>query len=198
MSSRVTSSLTFAATAPPFEGAREVAELIEADVFLASFGESAENLRRYYDDHLDQTVFVLVGHEGWSAMMRLGVPGPRPSLSVEDAGAAPFDVDLEAELAVDQPGPPVVLDVLTAAVHPAHRSAGYLGPMLAAAARLAREQACTHLVAMVDSGLIEVLRAGGLPGTVHSDLHPYYGSPATAVTSITVAALGGWLTGLAG
>lgn len=184
--------LTFTASAPPFDGARAAAEQIEAEVFLASFGESADKLRRYYDGHLDQTAFVLAGQDGWSGMMRVGVPGPRPSLTAEDAARPPFDVDLEAEL-----GSAVLLDVLTAAVRTPDRNQGTLGPMLAAAVRLAREHACTHLVAMVDGGLVEVLRAGGLPGTVHSDLHPYYGSPATAVTSIPVTALRGWLRGLA-
>ena len=58
---------------------------IEAEVFGSSFGESAENLRGYYGSHIDQTAFVLVGREMWSGMMRVGLPGPRQSLSVEDA-----------------------------------------------------------------------------------------------------------------
>jgi len=189
--------LTFTASAPPFDGARATAEQIEAEVFLTSFGETVDNLRRYYDEHLDQTVFVLAGQGGWSGMMRIGLPGPRSSLSVEDAAGPPFGVDLAAELAGDQAGPAVLLDLLTAAVRAPDRNRGILGPLLAAAVRLAGEHACTHLVAMVDGRLVQVLRAGGLPGTVHSDLHPYYGSPGTAVTSVPVAALRGWLQGLA-
>jgi hypothetical protein len=171
-----------------------VAEGIEAAVFGSSFGESAENLRGYYDGHLDQMAFVLVDpHLG---MMRVGVPGPLPSLSVEDAAAAPFGSDLAVALAADQPGPAVLLDVLTAAVLPGHRHQGTLGPMLVALADLARAHACTHLVATTDGRLVELLRAGGLPGTVHSGLHPYYGSEATAVTSVRLEALDGWLRGL--
>lgn len=188
---------TFPAALPPFAGAREAAEAIEAEVFGSSFGESVENLRRYYDGHLDQTAFVLVGAERWSGMMRIGLPGPRPSLSVEDAAAPPFGVDLDAELAADQAGPAVTLDVLTAAVLRSHRSQGIFGLMLAALVGLAAEHACTHVVAMADRRLVEGLQAGGLPGTVHSGLHPYYGSAATAVTSVRTGALRTWLAGLA-
>ncbi len=198
MSSRgAPACLTFPASAPPFDGAREAAEEIEAEVFGASFGESAENLRRYYDGHLHQTAFVLVGDGTWSGMMRVGLPGPRPSLSVEDALAPPFGVDLETQLAADQAGPAVLLDVLTAAVRAGHRNQGVFGPMLAALIGLAAEHACTHLVAMVDTRLVEALRAGGLPGTVHSGPQPYYGSTATAVTSVRTGALRTWLAGLA-
>ncbi|MBC8092401.1 MAG: hypothetical protein H7Y15_10770, partial [Pseudonocardia sp.] len=93
-----TGCLAFPATEPPFPEARGVAERIEAGVFRATFGESAADLASYYTEHLPQTAFVLAHDDGWAGMMRLGLPGPRTALSLEDAVAPPFDADVEADL----------------------------------------------------------------------------------------------------
>jgi hypothetical protein len=185
------SCVAFPATAPPFPEALGVAERIEAAVFRATFGESAENLRSYYADHLPQTQIVLVHDHGWAGMMRLGLPGPRTSLSVEDAVAPPFDATPEADLAGN--GPVVLMDVLTAAIRSRFRNRRLFERMLAAAVRVADEHGCTHLVAMTDRRVLTYLRRRRLAYTLHSGLHHYYGSPATGFASVEVAVLRRWL-----
>lgn len=185
------SCVAFPATAPPFPEALGVAECIEAGVFRATFGESAANLRAYYADHLPQTQIVLVHDGGWAGMMRLGLPGPRRSLSIEDAVAPPFDATPEADLAGD--GPVVLLDVLTAAVRSRFRNRRLFERMLAAAVGVADEHGCTHLVAMVDRRVIVYLRRRRLAYVLHSGLHGYYGSGATGFVSVETAVLRHWL-----
>ena len=186
--------LTFPAATPPFPEARGVAEQIEAGVFRATFGESAADLASYYTEHLPQTAFVLAHNDGWAGMMRLGLPGPRTALSLEDAVAPPFDADVEAELAATTGRPVVLLDVLTAAIRSRFRNRRIFELMIGAATRTATQHGCTHLVAMTDRRVLAYLRRRRLPLTLHSALHRYYGSPATAVASVEVAALDRWLT----
>lgn len=171
---------------PPFPEARGAAERIEAGVFRATFGESAQALRSYYDEHLPQTVFVLVDDGGWAGMLRLGVPGPRPSLSLEDALAPPFSVPPEL---ADVP----MVDVLTAAVRTRFRSRGLFEELLGAAAGVAAERRCARLGAMTDHRVLAYLRYRGLPVELHSGLHPYYGSPATGFVSVAATDLTAWL-----
>ncbi len=182
---------TFTAESPPFPEAVAVTERIEAGVFRATFGESAENLRSYYADHLAQTVFVLVregdaADTGWAGMMRLGLPGPRPSLSLEDAVAPPFSVP-------PVPGADRPLDILTAAVRSRFRRRGLAEVLLAAAVAVAREHGCSLLVAMVDHRVIGFAARHGIPHTVHSGLHPYYGSSATGLLSLPLGETAAWL-----
>jgi GNAT superfamily N-acetyltransferase len=158
-------------------------------VFRATFGESAAALRSYYVAHLPQTVFVLVHDGGWAAMMRLGVPGPDGSLSLDDALAPPFGVRPG-----DVAGP--LLDVLTAAVRSRFRSRGLFEALLGAAAEVAREHGCARVAAMTDRRVLAYVRYRGLPVVAHSGLHPYYGSPATAFVSADTAALASWVAGL--
>lgn len=188
---RPVSCIAFPATAPPFPEALGVAERIEAGVFRATFGESADDLRSYYSDHRPQTQIVLAHDDGWAGMMRLGLPGPRMSLSLEDAVAPPFDATPKADLADD--GPAVLLDVLTAAVRSRFRNRRLFERMLGVAARVADEHGCTHVVGMVDRRVLTYLRHRRLPLTLHSDLHHYYGSPATGFCSVGTAALRHWL-----
>lgn len=183
--------LAFPATQPPFPEALGVAERIEAGVFRARFGETAENLRSYYAAHLPQTRIVLVRAGGWAGMMRLGLPGPLASLSLEDAGAPPFGVDLRAELA--GAAPVVFLDVLTTAVRRRFRNRRIFEQMLRAAVDVAAEHGCTHVIAMVDRRVLVYLRRRRLACTVHSGWHRYYGSPATGVVSVETAELRRWL-----
>ena len=171
---------------PPFPEARGAAERIEAGVFRATFGESARALRSYYDDHLPQTVFVLVDDDGWAGMLRLGVPGPLPSPSLEDAVAPPFSAPPEL---ADVP----MVDVLTAAVRTRFRSRGLFEELLAAAADVAAEHRCARLGAMTDHRVLAYLRHRGLPVALHTGVHPYYGSPATAFVSVTSTDLADWL-----
>lgn len=185
-------TLAFPATAPPFPEALGVAERIEAGVFRSTFGESAENLRSYYTDHLPQTQIVLAHDHGWAGMMRLGLPGPRMSLSLEDAVAPPFDATPEADLSGD--GPVVLMDVLTAAVRSRFRNRRLFERMLLSAVRVADEHGCTHVVGMADRRVLTYLRRRRLPFTLHSGLHRYYGSPATGFGSVETGALRHWLT----
>ncbi|MBW0118800.1 hypothetical protein [Pseudonocardia abyssalis] len=183
--------LAFPAGRPPFPEALGVAERIEAGVFRTRFGETAENLRAYYTDHLPQTRIVLVHDGGWAGMMRLGLPGPLASLSLEDSVAPPFEADVLADLAGDEPV--VLLDILTTAVRRRFRNRRIFEHMLGAAARVAGEQGCTHVVAMVDRRVYVYLRRRRLACTLHSGWHPYYGSPATGVVSVGTAQLRRWL-----
>jgi hypothetical protein len=162
-------------------------------VFRARFGESAASLASYYVDHLPQTVFVLVHDDGWAGMMRLGLPGPRPALSLEDAVSPPFDADVEADLAARSAEPVVVLDVLTAAIRSRFRNRRIFEQLLAATVRTAAEHRCTHVVAMADRRVLGFFRTRRLPYTLHSDLHHYYGSPATGVASVELGLLDRWL-----
>lgn len=177
---------------PHWDDTRTIAEGIEAAVFDHSFGETAEVLRGYYDEHLPQTAFVIAREHEWAGMMRLGLPGPRTSLSLDDAERPPFEVDVLAELGAD--GTTVVpLDVLTTAVVPRYRARGTFERMLVAAVDLAVECSCTHLVAMLDHHVLSSLRLRKVPGRLHSGRHPYYGSAATVMTSTAVADLRAWL-----
>lgn len=185
------SCVAFPATEPPFPDALAVAERIEAGVFLATYGESAEDLGSYYAEHLPQTKIVLVHDGGWAGMMRLGLPGPRTSLSLEDAVAPPFEADVEAELAGEEPV--VLLDVLTAAVRSRFRNRRIFERMLDAAARVAAEHGCTHLVAMADRRVLVYLGRRRLRYTLHTGLHDYYGSPATGFVSVETGELHRWL-----
>lgn len=185
--------LRFPAGKPPFPDARGVAERIEAGVFRATFGESAAALASYYTDHLPQTVFVLAHDDGWAGMMRLGLPGPRPALSLEDAVAPPFAADVEAELAARSTAPVVLLDVLTVAIRSRFRNRRIFEQMVGATVRTASEHRCTHVVAMADRRVLAYFRSRRLPYTLHSDLHRYYGSPATGVASVEVGLLDRWL-----
>lgn len=183
--------VAFPATEPPFPEALAVAERIEAGVFRATYGESAEDLGCYYAEHLLQTQIVLVRDGGWAGMMRLGLPGPRTSLSLEDAEAQPFGADVGADLAGEEPV--VLLDVLTAAVRSRFRNRRIFERMLDAAARVAREHGCTHLVAMVDRRVLVYLRRRRLHYTLHTGLHDYHGSPATGFVSVETGELRRWL-----
>lgn len=189
--------LTFPAGEPPFPGARDVAERIEAGVFRSRFGETSAALASYYTDHLPQTAFVLAHDDGWAGMMRLGLPGPRTALSLEDAVAPPFDTDVETDLAARSGEPVVLLDVLTAAIRSRFRNRRIFERMVGATARTAAEHRCTHVVAMADRRVLAYFRTRRLPYTLHSDLHHYYGSPATGVASVEVAELDRWLAGRA-
>lgn len=183
--------IAFPADSPPFPEALGVAERIEAGVFRARFGETAENLCSYYADHLPQTQIVLVHDEGWAGMMRLGLPGPLGSLSLEDAVAPPFEADVLADLAGNEPV--VLLDVLTTAVRRRFRNRRIFEHMLRGAAGVAAERGCTHVIAMVDRRVFVYLRRRRLACTLHSGWHDYYGSPATGVVSVETAELRRWL-----
>jgi hypothetical protein len=187
------SCIAFPATAPPFPGAREQAERIEAEVFRTSYGETAEALRSYYAHYDDQMYFVLARDGDWAGMLRLGVPGSLASLSAEDAAAPPFDVDLTAVLAADHGGPVTLLDVLTAAVQAGRSHSGIFERMLVAAVDVADGHTCTHIIAMIDSLVIAYFASRGVTFTVHTAAHPYYGSPGSAAVSIPVAVLRAWL-----
>lgn len=181
----------FPADRPPFPDALGVAERIEAGVFRDRFGETAENLRAYYAAHLPQTQIVLVHDDGWAGMMRLGLPGPLASLSLEDAVSPPFEADVLADLAGD--GPVVLMDVLTTAVRRRFRNRRVFEHLLRAAAGVAAGRGCTHVIAMVDRRVYVYLRRRRLACTRHSGWHHYYGSPATAVVSVGTAELRRWL-----
>ena len=183
------SCIAFAATAEPFPGARGQAEQIEAAVFRTSYGETAEALRSYYAGYDEQMWFVLARDGDWAGMLRLGVPGPLVSLSAEDAAAAPYGVDLVAVLTADHDGPVVLLDVLTAAVQAGRNHSGLFELMLLAALDVADDHACTHLIAMIDTMVIAYFASRGAMFTVHTEAHPYYGSPGSAAVSIPVAVL---------
>lgn len=185
--------IAFAATDPPFPGAREHAEQIEAAVFGTSYGETAEALRSYYAEYDAQMYFVLARDGDWAGMLRLGVPGPLASLSAEDAAAPPFEVDLAADLSATHDAPVVLLDVLTAAVQAGRGHSGLFERMLVAAVDVAERHACTHVIAMIDSLVIAYFAARGVTFTVHTAAHPYYGSRATAVVSIPAVVLRDWL-----
>jgi hypothetical protein len=187
------SCIVFAATAEPFPGAREQSEQIEAAVFRTSYGETAEALRSYYAHYDEQMYFVLAREGDWAGMLRLGVPGPLPSLSAEDAAAPPFDVELVAVLSADHGGPVVLLDVLTAAVQAGRGHSGLFERMLLAAIDVAGDHACTHIVAMIDSLVIAYFASRGVTFTVHTAAHPYYGSRSSAAVSIPVPVLRAWL-----
>lgn len=188
------SCFAFAATDPPFPGAREQAEQIEGAVFHTAYGETAEALRSYYGHYDEQMYFVLASEGDWAGMLRLGVPGPLASLSAEDAVAPPFDVDLVAVLTADHGGPVVLLDVLTAAVQAGRSHSGLFERMLVAAVDVADDHGCTHVIAMIDSLVIAYFASRGVTFTVHAAAHPYYGSRASAPVSIPVAVLRAFLT----
>ncbi len=187
------SCIAFAATAPPFPGAREQAEQIEAEVFRTSYGETADAMRSYYAGHDEQMWFVLARDGDWAGMLRLGLPGPLASLSAQDAAAPPFDVDLVSVLEADHGDRVVLLDVLTAAVHAGRGHSGLFERMLVAALDVADDHACTHVVAMIDSLVIAYFASRGATFTVHAAAHPYYGSPASAPVSIPARVLRDWL-----
>lgn len=187
------SCLVFRATAPPFPEALGVAERIEAAVFGRAFGETAQNLRGYYADHLAQTAIVLAHDDGWAGMMRLGLPGPRVSLSLEDAAAHPFDADVPGDLGGAGASPVVLMDVLTAAIRRHFRNRRIFERMLGTAVAVAGENHCTHVVGMLDLRVLAYLRRRRLAFRLHSGLHHYYGSPATGIASVEVAVLQRWV-----
>lgn len=174
-----------------FPEVRAAAEQIEADVFGRAFGETAEALRGYYDAYLPQTVFVLV-RDGttWAGMVRLALPGPLISLTLEDAVAPPFLADVPAATGIRDSR---MLDVLTAGVLPRHRARRLVEQLAAAVAPVAREHDCSHLIGMVDRRLYGYLRLRRLRLQRHASWHPYYGSPATTVASAAVADVEGWI-----
>lgn len=187
------SCLVFRATAPPFPEALGVAERIEAAVFGRSFGETAQDLRGYYAGHLPQTAIVLAHDDGWAGMMRLGLPGPRESLSLEDTAAPPFDADVPGDLAGPGGAPVVLMDVLTAAIRRHFRNRRIFERMLVTAVAVAAENRCTHVVGMLDLRVLAYLRRRRLAYRLHSGLHGYYGSTATGIASVEVAVLRRWI-----
>jgi hypothetical protein len=187
----VVEAITAAAGDPGFPRARAVAERVEAEVFGRAFGETPEALRGYYEDHLPQTVFVVVRDRGeWAAAARLAVPGPLVSLTLEDAAVPPFEADVPGDLGV---GADRLLDILTAGVRPGHRARRLVEAMAAATVDVARSHGCSHLIGMVDRRLHGYLRRRGMPPRRHASWHPYFGSPATTVASGAVADVAAWL-----
>lgn len=118
-------------------------------------------------------------------------PGPLASLSVEDAEAPPFGVDLRAGPAGS--APVVFLDVLTTAVRRRFRNRRIFEQMLRAAVDVAAERGCTHVIAMVDRRVLVHLRRRRLACTLHSGWQRHHGSPATGVVSVETAGLRRWL-----
>jgi hypothetical protein len=164
---------------------REAARHCEAEVFLESFGNTAEQMAEEYGPYEDASVFLAVTDPGESvvAVARLIVPGPAGLKTLNDLARAPWHLDGAAAAAAAGIDPAATWDFATLGVrrrhplfHPQLSAALYHGFVLAG-----RINGIEASVAIIDAAVRNRLESIGilhrpLPGAATA---PYLGSPAS-------------------
>lgn len=162
----------------------EASRVCEAEVFLARYGNTRQQLDEEYGPYADQSVFVSLVDGGGEvlATARLIAPGPLRSKTLVDCAGAPWFVDGMAAAENAGLDHDWTWDVTTVSARPDHRrdvlaaAAVYHGALMAG-----RANDATGLTAILDSRVRRMLGAFGLflrplPGTAPA---PYLGSPSS-------------------
>src|SRR4051812_32483262 len=154
----------------------------EAEVFLASYGNTAEDFEREYGPYADQTGFMTVLDESGSALAtsRFIAPGPAGLKTLDDIAREPWCADGARSARAAGIDPARTWDVATIAV----RRAPGRSPLLSAAlyhgiVTAAQANGIDSIVMIMDSHARRLLSAAGLqpnvlPGTGEAE---YLGSP---------------------
>ncbi len=168
----------------PEDDELEAARRCEADVFLATYGNTAVELAAEYGPYEDATGFLAVLDEGGDAVgaVRFIAPGPSGLKTLNDAGREPWKVDGVRSARSAGVDPERTWDVATIAVRPGAGRGGlcagalYHGIVAASAAN-----SVDYLVMIMDSHARLLLtnlglRTHPLPGTRSGE---YLGSPSS-------------------
>lgn len=172
----------------------EAARACESEVFLARYGNTAEQLEQEYGDYEAQSVFLaLATPEGRvEAAVRFIVPGPAGLKSLVDLEREPWSVDSAASTAAAGLDPTHTWDIATLSARSertdgvSHVAALYHGIALAT-----RVNGISGTVAILDIRVRRMLDSVGLhyrtlPG---ARVRPYLGSPASVPVYADLTAL---------
>lgn len=172
----------------------EAARACESDVFLARYGNTAEQLEQEYGDYEAQSVFLaLATAEGHvEAAVRFIVPGRAGLKSLVDLEREPWSVDAAASAGAAGLEPDRTWDIATLSARSdrtdgvSHVAALYHGIALAT-----RVNGISGTVAILDIRVRRLLDSVGLhyrtlPG---ARVRPYLGSPASVPVYADLAAM---------
>jgi hypothetical protein len=160
------------------------AKACEADVFLAAYGNTAEEFEVEYGPYEDTTGFMTILEDDGTSVgtMRFIAPGPAGLKTLNDVGRPPWEVDGIRSAKAAGVDPERTWDVATIAVRPGSGRGGlcasalYHGIITAAAAN-----DIDYIVMIMDSHARRLLTSLGLqtqalPGTKTAE---YLGSPSS-------------------
>ncbi len=164
---------------------REAARDCEAEVFIKSFGNTAEQLAEEFGPYEDASVLIAVTDPGGTvvAAARLITPGPAGLKTLNDLAGAPWYIDGAAAAAAAGIDPAATWDVATVSIrgrrprsHPQLSAALYHAMI-----RAVRANGVDATVAVIDVTVRDLLESIGLvyrplPGAA---VAPFRGSPAS-------------------
>jgi N-acyl-L-homoserine lactone synthetase len=165
------------------------AQALEAQVFLDSFGNTAEVLEQEYAHYADRSRYVVVLDDTDGSalgMMRLIVPDATGELkTLTDVAGPPWQLSVPDSLRSAGLADRLVWDVATLAVARRHRSGAGRGEVTLALChglyRYSRACGVEGWVTVLDDRVLRVLRVMGVPWTAMpgADSRYYLGSPAS-------------------